>query len=179
MPLDRSRFPKEVVAGITLAALAIPEVMGYATIAGMPVVTGLYTIVLPMLVFAFFGSSRHLVVGADSATAAVMAAALAGHGGDRLVGVHRARGLLALMAGGLMIIARLIKLGFIADFLSRTVLIGFLTGVGIQVAIGQLGGLDRRADARWAGRSRKLVDTVKAIPDTSMDDVRRVDWRSS
>ena len=67
-----------MLAGLTLAALAIPEVMGYTDIAGMPVVTGLYTILLPVLVFAVLGSSRHLVVGADSATAAVMAAGLAG-----------------------------------------------------------------------------------------------------
>jgi len=70
LPLDRSRIPVEMLAGITLAALAIPEVMGYTSIAGMPVITGLYTILLPVLVFAVLGSSRHLVVGADSATAA-------------------------------------------------------------------------------------------------------------
>ena len=141
--------------------------MGYATIAGMPVVTGLYTIVLPMLVFAFFGSSRHLVVGADSATAAVMAAALAGMAATGSSEYVALAGLLALMAGALMIIARLIKLGFIADFLSRTVLIGFLTGVGIQVAIGQLAGLIG-VPTPSGGSLRKLVDTVKAIPDTSM-----------
>src|SRR4051812_9019390 len=77
-PLVPARIPAEALAGLTLAALAIPEVMGYSTIAGMPVITGLYTILLPLLVFAVFGSSRHLVVGADSATAAVMAAALVG-----------------------------------------------------------------------------------------------------
>ena len=71
LPFDRSRLPTEVIAGATLAALAMPEVMGYANIAQMPVITGLYTLVLPMLAFAVFGSSRHLVVGADSATAAV------------------------------------------------------------------------------------------------------------
>ena len=167
LPLNRSRFPTEIVAGVTLAALAIPEVMGYATIAGMPVVTGLYTIVLPMLVFAFFGSSRHLVVGADSATAAVMAAALAGMAATGSSQYVALAGLLALMAGALMIIARLIKLGFIADFLSRTVLIGFLTGVGIQVAIGQLAGLIGVPTPK-GGSITKLVDTVKAIPDTSM-----------
>ena len=68
----------ELIAGATLAALAMPEVMGYTKIAGMPVITGLYTLVLPMLAFAIFGSSRHLVVGADSATAAVLATGLAG-----------------------------------------------------------------------------------------------------
>ena len=76
LPVKRSQVPFDIIAGITLAALAIPEVMGYAKIAGMPVVTGLYTILIPLAVFAFFGSSRHLVVGADSATAAILATAL-------------------------------------------------------------------------------------------------------
>ena len=70
LPIDRTQLPLDIVAGITLAALAIPEVMGYTQIAGMPVITGLYTILIPMALFALFGSSRHLVVGADSATAA-------------------------------------------------------------------------------------------------------------
>jgi MFS superfamily sulfate permease-like transporter len=115
--------------------------MGYTSIAGMPVVTGLYTILLPIFAFALLGSSRHLVVGADSATAAVMAAALASlavAGSSQYVALA---GLLALMAAALLLIARLIGLGFLADFLSRTVLIGFLTGVGIQVACGQIGGM--------------------------------------
>ncbi|HEY5424436.1 MAG TPA: SulP family inorganic anion transporter, partial [Ilumatobacteraceae bacterium] len=64
LPLDRSRIPADVIAGLTLAALGIPEVMGYSKIAGMPVVTGLYTILIPIAVFALLGSSRHLVVGA-------------------------------------------------------------------------------------------------------------------
>src|SRR3989440_4097753 len=78
LPIRRSRIWPDALAGITLAALGIPEVLGYAKIAGMPVVTGLYTLLLPMAVFAVQGSSRHLVVAADSATAAVLAAALAG-----------------------------------------------------------------------------------------------------
>jgi SulP family sulfate permease len=141
LPIVRARIPTEMIAGVTLAALAIPEVMGYTSIAGMPVVTGLYTILLPILAFAIFGSSRHLVVGADSATAAVMAAglaALAVAGSTEYVALA---GALALMTGAFLIVARLIRLGFLADFLSRTVLIGFLTGVGIQVACGQVGGM--------------------------------------
>ena len=78
VPIVRSRVPTDVIAGVTLAALGIPEVMGYTTIAGMPVITGLYTILIPIAVFAVLGSSRHLVVGADSASAAIMAAGLAG-----------------------------------------------------------------------------------------------------
>lgn len=138
LPLERSRIGPDVLAGLTLAALAIPEVLGYARIAGMPVVTGLYTMLLPVLAFAVFGSSRHLVVGADSATAAILAAGLVGvaaAGSDRYVELA---GTAALLAGVLLLAARMIRLGFVANFLSRTVLVGFLTGVGLQVAIGQL-----------------------------------------
>ncbi|MEN5301165.1 SulP family inorganic anion transporter [Pseudomonas sp. TWI628] len=141
LPLDLKQIPAEVVAGLTLAALAIPEVMGYTKISGTPVVTGLYTMLIPTVLFALFGSSRHLVVGADSATAAILSAALVGlaaTGTDEYLALAQ---LLALMAAGLLILARLVRLGFMADFLSRTVLVGFLTGVGIQVALGQLEGM--------------------------------------
>jgi SulP family sulfate permease len=141
LPIDRSTVIIDIVAGITLAALAIPEVMGYTKIAGMPVVTGLYTILIPTAIFALFGSSRHLVVGADSATAAIMAAGLVGLATSGSPEYVAYAGILALLAAGFLILARIIKLGFIADFLSRTVLIGFLTGVGIQVAVGQIPGM--------------------------------------
>src|SRR3954454_17541630 len=79
-PYKRTWLSRDVVAGITLAALAIPEVMGYTKIAGTPVITGLYTILIPILAFALLGSSRHLVVGGDSATAAIMFAGIASLG---------------------------------------------------------------------------------------------------
>ncbi len=141
LPLDKAGVPTEMIAGATLAALAIPEVMGYTEIAGMPVMTGLYTMLVPVAVFAVLGSSRHLVVGADSATAAIMFAGLtplAAAGSPQYVALA---GMLALMAGAFLLLARILRLGFLADFLSRTVLIGFLTGVGIQVACGQLAGM--------------------------------------
>jgi SulP family sulfate permease len=141
IPIDSKRVPLDIVAGITLAALAIPEVMGYSKIAGMPVVTGLYTILIPTALFALFGSSRHLVVGADSATAAIMAAGLVGLATVASPEYVAYAGILALLAAAFLIIARVLKLGFLADFLSRTVLIGFLTGVGVQVAIGQISGM--------------------------------------
>jgi sulfate permease, SulP family len=144
-PYQRSWLRADIIAGITLAALAIPEVMGYTRIAGMPVITGLYTILLPIAAFALFGSSRHLVVGADSAVAAIMFAGIASLG---ISGIQpespqwvALAGLSALLAGGLLWLARVARLGFLADFLSRTVLVGFLTGVGIQVAAGQVGGM--------------------------------------
>ena len=141
LPIDGSRIPTELIAGLTLAALAVPEVMGYTKIAGMPVITGLYTMLIPMALFALFGSSRHLVVGADSATAAILAAGLIGlasTGSDEYVALA---GVLAFMAAAFLILARVIGLGFLADFLSRTVLVGFLTGVGLQVALGQISGM--------------------------------------
>jgi MFS superfamily sulfate permease-like transporter len=141
LPIKAAQVPAEIVAGITLAALAIPEVMGYTKIAGTPVITGLYTILIPMALFALFGSSRHLVVGADSATAAILAAGLVGlasTGSDEYLALAA---VLAFMAAGFLMLARVIGLGFMADFLSRTVLIGFLTGVGIQVALGQIAGM--------------------------------------
>lgn len=138
-PIGKIRIPSELIAGITLAALGIPAVMGYTRIIGTPLVTGLYTMLLPMLVFAFFGSSRHLVVGADSATAAMVAAALTSlslsSNASRYVALTS---LVALVTGGLLLIARLLRLGFLADFLSRSVLAGFLSGVGIQVAFGEI-----------------------------------------
>lgn len=141
LPVGKKRALPDVLAGATLAAIAIPEVLGYSRIAGMPVVTGLYTLILPAVLFAVFGSSRHLVVGADSATAAITFAALtplALAGSPQYVGMAC---MLALMAGVLLLLARLLRLGFLANFLSRTVLIGFLTGVGISVAAGQLAGM--------------------------------------
>lgn len=141
LPIRGNQIPTEVIAGITLAALAIPEVTGYTKIAGTPVITGLYTMLIPMALFALFGSSRHLVVGADSATAAILAAGLVGlasTGSDEYVALAA---VLAFMAAGFLILARIIGLGFLADFLSRTVLIGFLTGVGMQVALGEISGM--------------------------------------
>lgn len=152
----------DALAGATLAALAIPVVMGYTRIAGMPVVTGLYTLLLPMLLFALFGSSRHLVVAADSATAAILASGLAGlaiPNSPEWIGLA---GLLALMAAGLLLIARLVRLGFLANFLSRTTLTGFLTGVGLQVALGQFPGL-LGVPATGQGPVGNLIDAIGDI----------------
>jgi high affinity sulfate transporter 1 len=167
VPLDRGRVPTDVVAGITLAALGIPEVMGYANIAGMPVITGLYTILIPIAVFAVLGSSRHLVVGADSATAAIMAAGLAGMAAAGSAQYVELAGAMAIVTGAILILARLVRLGFLADFLSRTVLIGFLTGVGIQVAMGQLPGM-LGVPGGTGNTLSKFWGTLEQIPDTSV-----------
>ncbi|MCP4319323.1 MAG: SulP family inorganic anion transporter [Hyphomicrobiales bacterium] len=135
LPLNRALLPGEIIAGITLAALAIPEVMGYTKISGTPIITGLYTMLIPAALYALVCSSRHLVVGADSATAAILASGLVGLAATGSGEYLALAGLLALMVGVLLIAAALVGLGFMADFLSRTVLVGFLTGVGIQVSL--------------------------------------------
>src|SRR5580704_12177285 len=170
LPIEGSRVPAEVLAGLTLAALGIPAVLGYAKIAGMPLVTGLYTMLLPMAAFAVLGSSRHLVVAADSATAVILAAALTGlaaAGSERYV---RLAGLAALLTAGMLLAARLARLGFLADFLSRTVLVGFLTGVGIQVAAGQLPDM---LGITAAGKQTlpRLLNTMRALPHVHPADV--------
>jgi high affinity sulfate transporter 1 len=139
---QRAWLVPDLVAGATLSAVAIPETMGYTSIAQTPVVTGLYTVIFPTIVFALLGASRLLVVGADSATAAILAAGL---GTAAIPGVtpNSAEWLayasfIALICGGLLLIARVLRLGFLGDFLSASVLIGFLSGVGLQVAAGQL-----------------------------------------
>jgi sulfate permease, SulP family len=167
-PFNRARIGPDIVAGITLAALGIPEVMGYTKIIGTPVITGLYTLLLPVLLFAIFGSSRHLVVCADSATAAMVAAGLGSPaltaGSPRYVALTS---LVALEAGAILLLARILRLGFLADFLSRSVLVGFLSGVGVQVGLGELPdmlGIDKGPH----GLLRQLLFTFEHLAQTRL-----------
>jgi MFS superfamily sulfate permease-like transporter len=137
-PLQRAGALRDALAGIVLAAMDIPQVLGYAKIAGMPVVTGLYSLLLPLVAFAAFGSSRYLVVAADSATAAIFAGGVSGMATPASERYVALAGIVALLTAVILVLARLLRLGFIADFLSRTVLVGFLAGVGIQVGISVL-----------------------------------------
>ncbi len=170
LPINLHYIPTEIIAGITLAALGIPEVMGYTKIAGTPVITGLYTLLLPVLVFAMLGSSRHLVVGADSATAAIMAAGLVGLAAQDTPQYVALAGALAIIAALFLILARLIWLGFLANFLAKSVLIGFLTGVGIQVALGQVGGM-LGVQTHGSGTILKFVSALQQIPQANIPTV--------
>ncbi len=138
-PFNGARALRDSVAGIVLAAMNIPQALGYTAIAGMPAVTGFYTLLLPLLAFATFGSSRYLVVAADSATAAILAGGISGMATPASAKYVALAGTVALLTAAFLLVARLLRLGFIADFLSQTVLVGFLTGVGFQVGISVLG----------------------------------------
>ena len=137
--MGRGAALRDVLAGFTLAAMNVPQALGYTKIAGTPVVTGLYTLLLPVVAFAALGSSRYLVVAADSGTAAILAGGLAPLAPAASAHYMELAGTVALLAAALLLLARILKLGFVADFLSQTVLVGFLTGVGIQVGIAVLG----------------------------------------
>jgi MFS superfamily sulfate permease-like transporter len=137
-PVKRAGAVRDALAGVVFAAQDIPQALGYTRIAGMPVVTGLYSLLLPLLAFAAFGSSRYLVVAADSATAAILRGGLVDMAPAASARYVALAGLVALLTAGFLFLARLLKLGFIADFLSQTVLVGFLTGVGFQVGIAVL-----------------------------------------
>src|SRR5262245_40361930 len=138
-PISRATLLRDALAGVTLAAMNVPQALGYTKIAGTPVVTGLYTLLLPLVGFAAFGSSRYLVVAADSATAAILAGSLSHMAPVASEQYVALAGFVALLTAGCLLLARLFKLGFLADFLSQTVLVGFLTGVGFQVGIAVLG----------------------------------------
>jgi sulfate permease, SulP family len=137
-PLERAGALRDALAGVVMAAMDIPQVLGYSKIAGMPVVTGLYSLLLPLVAFAAFGSSRYLVVAADSATAAIFAGGVSGTATPAGAQYIALAGIVAVLTAVILLLARLLGLGFIADFLSRTVLVGFLTGVGFQVGISVL-----------------------------------------
>src|SRR5262249_36804995 len=162
-PVTRDGAVRDALAGFTLAAMNIPQALGYSRIAGTPVVTGLYTLLLPLIAFAALGSSRYLVVAADSATAAILAGGLsrmAPLGSEHYVALA---GMVALLTAGCLLLARLLRLGFLADFLSQTVLVGFLTGVGVQVGIAMLGEmLDLPVNSNRT--IDQLVEVARGIP---------------
>ena len=167
LPFKKSQLSAEVIAGIILAIIAIPEVMGYAKISGMPVITGIYTLLFPLAIFAIFCSSRHLIVGADSATAAILFSimvSLAAPGSPKYIALVTS---VAMLCAIFLIAARVFKLGFIADFLSHTVLVGFLTGVGIQISISQLSGMFG-INSEGTNTIPQLINFLVHLPETNI-----------
>ena len=129
----------DVIAGLTTAAVVIPKAMAYATIAGLPVQVGLYTAFLPMVIYAVLGTSRVLSMSTTT-TLAILAAAKLGEvapGGDP-ASLLRASAMLTLLVGAMLVLAWLLRLGFIANFISEPVLIGFKAGIGLVIVLDQV-----------------------------------------
>jgi SulP family sulfate permease len=129
----------DIIAGLTTAAVVIPKAMAYATIAGLPVQVGLYTAVVPLAIYAVLGSSRPLSVSTTT-TIAVLTAAELGQvvpGGDPS-SLLKASTMLTLLVGGILVLASLLRLGFIANFISEPVLVGFKAGIGTVIVLDQI-----------------------------------------
>jgi len=129
----------DVIAGLTTAAVVIPKAMAYATIAGLPVQVGLYTAFLPMVIYALLGSSRPLSVSTTSTIAILSVAALGqvAQSGDP-ASLARATATLSLLVGVMLLFASVARLGFVADFISEPVLIGFKAGIGLLIVVDQV-----------------------------------------
>lgn len=131
----------DVLAGVTVAAYLIPQVMAYAKIAGLPPVVGLYTAIGPLAVYAVLGSSRHLSVGPESTTALLTASALAPLAAGDPGRYAALAAMLALLVGGLCLLGGFVRLGVVADLLSKPVLVGYLAGIAGIMIVSQLGTL--------------------------------------
>ena len=162
----REWLGKDVVAGIVLSTLLVPQGMAYAELAGLPPITGLYTTVLCLLGYAAFGPSRILVLGPDSSLGPMIAATilpLAGADGDPKRAIALAS-LLALMVGAIMVLGAVAKLGFIADLISKPTMIGYMNGLALTILVGQLPKLfGFKVDAE--GFIRELTGFVKGLAD--------------
>jgi high affinity sulfate transporter 1 len=138
---QKSWFRSDLLAGISVAAVALPIAIAYAHLAGVPPVYGLYASLLPLVAYALLGSSRQLIIAPDAATCAIVASVvtpLAGHGMVRYISLSAA---LSIIGGIYCIAAGLAGLGFLTNFLARPILTGYLNGIAIWIITGQLGGL--------------------------------------
>jgi high affinity sulfate transporter 1 len=157
----------DVVAGLTAAAIVIPKAMAYATIAGLPVEIGLYTAFVPMLVYAFLGGSSILSVSTTTTLAILVGADLAeGAGGGDPATLLPALSTLTLLVGVILVAASILRLGFVANFISEPVLIGFKAGIGVVIVLDQVPKLLGVHIPRLPF-FRKLLATVAHVPETS------------
>jgi sulfate permease, SulP family len=158
----------DVVAGLTAAAVVIPKAMAYATVAGLPVQVGLYTAFLPMLVYAMLGTSRVLSVSTTTTLAILTGAGLAEAfpGSDPAL-LLKGVSTLTLLVGGMLVVAGLFRLGFVANFISEPVLVGFKAGIGVVIVCDQI---PKLLGFHVSGKTflQKLAATVEHIPQTAL-----------
>ncbi|KRB45383.1 MULTISPECIES: SulP family inorganic anion transporter [unclassified Terrabacter] len=137
----RPRLRTDLVAGVTVAALALPSAMAYAELAGVPVSAGLYALLLPVLAYAVLGSAPRVVVGPEGTVSLLIATVVAPLAVGGSAQYAALASLLAIMVGVVFLAARLARLGWIADYFSQAVLVGYITGVAVVLILGQLGKL--------------------------------------
>jgi SulP family sulfate permease len=138
---DRSRLRVDLVAALSVSAVALPASLGMASLAGVSPVIGIYGTLLPLAAFALFGSSRQIIVGPEGALSALTAATLAPLAAAQSARYVQLAALLALMIGAVLLVSSLLGLGFMADFLSKPVLLGYINGTAVLIISSQLGKL--------------------------------------
>src|SRR5689334_2527203 len=136
-----SDLPADAIAGLSVAAVALPVGVAYAQLAGFNPAVGLYSSILPLVAYALFGSSRQLIVGPDAATCALVAAAIAPLAAGDPGQYVALSATLTFLAGMICIGASFLKLGALADFLSQPILAGYMNGIALSIMLGQLGKL--------------------------------------
>jgi SulP family sulfate permease len=164
---QRADLRHDLIAGMTLAAVILPIAMAYGQLAGLPAIAGVYASILPLVAYALFGSSRLLIIGPDVSTAALVAAAILPlAGGSSGHAMALAAGL-ALIVGALSLIASVARLGFVADFLSKPILLGYINGLALSVIAGQLGkvfGIQIASEDFF----RQIAELVMKLPRTNL-----------
>jgi high affinity sulfate transporter 1 len=135
---QRAWLARDLVAGLALTAVLVPAGMGYAEAAGLPAITGLYATIVPLVAYAIFGPSRILVLGPDSALAAIIAATVLPISGGNIDRTVALASMLAILSGALCVLAGLGRLGFVTDLLSKPIRYGYLNGIALTVLAGQL-----------------------------------------
>ena len=128
----------DLVAGVTVAAVMIPIALAYGDLAGLPAIVGIYASILPLIAYALFGPSRQLILGPDASSAALVAAAVAPLAAGNPERYAALAAMLAIFVGLLCLLGRLARLGFIADFLSHPILVGYINGLALTVIVAQL-----------------------------------------
>ena len=164
---ESASLVRDCVAGLTVAALAIPSAMGFAEVAGLPPVAGLYALLLPVIAYAVLGTSRQLVVGPEGTSAALVATAVAPLAAGDPARYAELAATLALLVGAAFLLARTVRLGWVADYLSRAAMVGFVHGVAVILICGQLGkltGVTIDAD-RPLGQ---VIDLVQGLDELSV-----------
>ena len=165
----RSDVRVDALAGLTVAALALPSAMAYAELAGLPVTAGLYALLLPVLAYALFGTGLRVVVGPEGAVALLVASALAPlavAGSAEYIALAAG---LAIAVGAVFLLARLLRLGWMADYFSQSVLVGYITGIAVLIILDQMEKMTG-VTSEYENSVRAAVDVVLNLGDANLAD---------
>jgi high affinity sulfate transporter 1 len=165
-----SWLPNDLAAGLSVAAIGLPVGIAYADLAGVPPVVGIYSAIFPLFAYAVFGTSRQLVIGPDAATCMMLAAALGPLAGGNAAYYLALVTVMTLLVGLICVVMGMARLGFVANFLSRPILVGYLNGIAVLIVVGQLGRL-LGVPVAAVEFFPKLLETLARIDETHLPTV--------